>query len=103
MKQKNEEERVKEQQQKKDKKEKDLNQLKKKFLPNEDQIIRQKSLERGIEPLKPNIYSELLTPHSNYLVDSHQMILLLNNLHCYCGRRKELIDLKENYGSFSAQ
>ncbi|KAJ3445099.1 hypothetical protein M0812_10963 [Anaeramoeba flamelloides] len=30
------------------------------------------------------------------------MILLLNNLHCPCGRRKELEELKENYGSFSA-
>ncbi|KAJ3430768.1 hypothetical protein M0812_02440 [Anaeramoeba flamelloides] len=76
--------------------------MKKKFRHNEDQIIRQKSLENGNEPLKPTIYSELLTPHSNYLVDSKQMILLLNNLHCPFGRRKELEELKENYGSFSA-
>ncbi|KAJ3435143.1 hypothetical protein M0812_02274 [Anaeramoeba flamelloides] len=30
------------------------------------------------------------------------MILLLNNLHCPCGRRKTLEELKENYGSFRA-
>ncbi|KAJ3429627.1 hypothetical protein M0812_24983 [Anaeramoeba flamelloides] len=31
------------------------------------------------------------------------MILLLNNIHCPCGRRKELLDLKESYGSFVAK
>ncbi|KAJ6234654.1 hypothetical protein M0813_29247 [Anaeramoeba flamelloides] len=80
-----------------------IEQLKKKFRPNEDQIIRQKSLENGKEPLKLSKESELVNPHSNYLVDSKQMILLLNNIHCPCGRRKELLDLKERYGSFVAK
>ncbi|KAJ6245499.1 hypothetical protein M0813_19918 [Anaeramoeba flamelloides] len=31
------------------------------------------------------------------------MILLLNNVHCPCGRRKELLDLKKGYGSFHAK
>ncbi|KAJ6253353.1 hypothetical protein M0813_01399 [Anaeramoeba flamelloides] len=79
-----------------------ISQLKKKFHPNEDQIIRQKSLESGKEPLSPTISSELLNPHSNYLVDSEQMIQLLNNVHCPCGRKKILKDLKEGYGSFKA-
>ncbi|KAJ3423945.1 hypothetical protein M0812_29576 [Anaeramoeba flamelloides] len=100
--QEKEKEKKKARKRKKGENERQLEQMKKKFRHNEDQIIRQKSLENGNEPLKPTIYSELLTPHSNYLVDSKQMILLLNNLHCPCGRRKELEELKENYGSFSA-
>ncbi|KAJ6237045.1 hypothetical protein M0813_03452 [Anaeramoeba flamelloides] len=76
--------------------------VQKKFQPKEDQIIRQKSLESGKEPLKPSINSELLSPHSNYLVDSDQMILLLNNVRCPCGRKKLLVDIKEGYGSFKA-
>ncbi|KAJ6227251.1 hypothetical protein M0813_09831 [Anaeramoeba flamelloides] len=87
---------------KKRRKKNQIEQLKKKFKPNEDQIIRQKSLESGKEQLKPNVSSELQTPHSNYMVNSKQMILLLNNLHCPCGRRKTLEELKENYGSFRA-
>ncbi|KAJ6234329.1 hypothetical protein M0813_04132 [Anaeramoeba flamelloides] len=79
-----------------------IEQLKKKFHPNEDQIIRQKSLESGEEPLMPRISSELLNPHSNYLVDSEQMIQLLNNVHCPCGRKKILKDLVKGYGSFKA-
>ncbi|KAJ3426453.1 hypothetical protein M0812_28909 [Anaeramoeba flamelloides] len=100
--QEKEKEKKKARKRKKGENERQLEQMKKKFRHNEDQIIRQKSLENGNEPLKPTIYSELLTPHSNYLVDSKQMILLLNNLHFPCGRRKELEELKENYGSFSA-
>ncbi|KAJ6251896.1 hypothetical protein M0813_14752 [Anaeramoeba flamelloides] len=30
------------------------------------------------------------------------MILLLNNVHCPCGRKKLLVDIKEGYGSFKA-
>ncbi|KAJ6247592.1 hypothetical protein M0813_18226 [Anaeramoeba flamelloides] len=97
-----EQEKRKEKERKKEEKKNQIEQLKKKFKPNEDQIIRQKSLESGKEQLKPNVSSELQTPHSNYMVNSKQMILLLNNLHCPCGRRKTLEELKENYGSFRA-
>ncbi|KAJ6252222.1 hypothetical protein M0813_14372 [Anaeramoeba flamelloides] len=79
-----------------------IEQLKKKFRYNEDQIIRENSLGAGKEPLRPINKSELLHPHSNYLVGSQQMHWLLNNVHCSCGQKKELIDLKEGYGSFRA-
>ncbi|KAJ6228277.1 hypothetical protein M0813_09105 [Anaeramoeba flamelloides] len=91
-----------EKEKKKEEKRNQIERLQKKFQPKEDQIIRQKSLESGKEPLKPSINSELLSPHSNYLVDSDQMILLLNNVHCPCGRKKLLVDIKEGYGSFKA-
>ncbi|KAJ6245960.1 hypothetical protein M0813_19720 [Anaeramoeba flamelloides] len=98
-----EEEKEEKEKEKKSEKANGLEQLKKKFRPNVDQIIRQKSLENGKEALKPNKDSELMNPHSNYLVESKQMILLLNNVHCPCGRRKELLDLKKGYGSFHAK
>ncbi|KAJ6227746.1 hypothetical protein M0813_09649 [Anaeramoeba flamelloides] len=79
-----------------------IEQIKKKFKPNEKQILRQKSLESGKAPLKPKI-DELETPHSAYLVDSQQMILLLKNVHCECGKKKKLNDLKQIFGSFKAE
>ncbi|KAJ3424020.1 hypothetical protein M0812_29652 [Anaeramoeba flamelloides] len=67
--------------------------------PNTKQIIRKKSLESGKVSLLPRS-EELESPHSNYLIDSKQVHWLLEHIHCDCGKKKKLIDLKTIFGSF---